>query len=110
MKRSKMCSGPGFDSRQVHQKAYWTVNIVKRTLGVGVASMLPNGPEHGFDRARSSQVDSGVGDDPKSSKLNNRKRRVISDGRLSLLRVEARETELPKPAPAGFFFGYLTLI
>jgi hypothetical protein len=30
--------------------------------------MLPNGPEHGFDRAKSSQVDSGVGDDPKSSK------------------------------------------
>ena len=68
MKRSKMCSGPGFESRQVHQKAYWTVNIVKRTLEVGVASMLPNGPEHGFDRAKSSQVDSGVGDDPKSSK------------------------------------------
>jgi len=35
----------GFDSHRVHQKAYWTVNIVKRTLGVGVASMLPNGPD-----------------------------------------------------------------
>jgi hypothetical protein len=39
------CSGRGFDSLLVHQKAYWTVNIVKRTLGVGVASMLPNGPD-----------------------------------------------------------------
>ena len=45
MKRKEKCSGRGFDSRPVHQKAYWTVNIVKRTLGVGVASMLPNGPD-----------------------------------------------------------------
>ena len=30
-----------------------------------------DGPDHGFDRAMSSQVDSGVGDDPKSSKTIN---------------------------------------
>ncbi len=40
--------------------------------------------------------------------LNNRQRRVISDGRLSLLRVEARETELPKPASAGFFLAVMS--
>ena len=57
----------------------------------------------GLDRASSSQVDSGVGDDPKSSKTYRRKRQRLRNGRLSLLRVEARETELPKPAKAGFF-------
>ena len=30
-----------------------------------------DGPEHGLDRATSSDVDSGVGDDPKSSKTIN---------------------------------------
>jgi len=61
------------------------------------------GDDHGFDRARSSGVDSGVGDDPKSSKTYRRQRQRLRIGRLSLLRVEARETELPKPASAGFF-------
>jgi hypothetical protein len=45
MKLIERCSGRGFDSLLVHQKAYWTVNIVKRTRRVGVASMLPNGPD-----------------------------------------------------------------
>jgi len=49
-------------------------------------------------------VDSGVGDDPKSSKTYRRQRQRLRTGRLSLLRVEARETELPDPAPAGSFF------
>lgn len=49
-------------------------------------------------------MDSGVGDDPKSSKTYKRQRRRLRNGRLSLLRVEARETELPKTLLlAGFF-------
>ena len=47
-------------------------------------------------------MDSGVGDDPKSSKTYRRQRQRLRIGRMSLLRVEAQETELPKPASAGF--------
>ena len=48
-------------------------------------------------------MDSGVGDDPKSSTTYKRQRRRLRTGRLSLLRVEAQETELPKkPALRAF--------
>jgi hypothetical protein len=40
----------------------------------------------GFDRAKSNRVDSTVGDDRKSSKINTRKRRSICSSRLSLSR------------------------
>ncbi len=89
MKRSKMCSGQGFDSPHLHHKRF--------------SPRVLMGDDHGFDRARSSRVDSGVGDDPKSSKTYRRKRQRLRTGRLSLLRVEARETELPWPALGGPF-------
>jgi len=66
------------------------------------------GDDHGFDRARSSGVDSGVGDDPKSSKTYKRQRRRLRNGRLSLLRVQARETELAGKAFGPFLFPITT--
>jgi hypothetical protein len=68
------------------------------------------GDDHGFDRARSSQVDSGVGDDPKSSKTYRRQRQCLRNGRLSLLRVEARETELPEPCSGRVFYGISSIM
>ena len=64
-----------------------------------------------FDRARSSDVDSGAMQKPlglglpgRRSKTFRRKRQRLRTGRLSLLRVEARETELPKARSGGLFF------
>ena len=78
MKRSKMCSGRGFDSRQVHheeiQMEKYTQRDWDRLVGIGTVpkeyryESHDDGPVLDFDRARSSRVDSGVGDDPKSSK------------------------------------------
>lgn len=70
MKQSKMCSGRGFDSRPVHHKPICRPchaqlgTVLQAEVGLSWAGS-------GFDRARSSRVDSGVGDDPKSSKTIN---------------------------------------
>ena len=93
MKRSKMCSGQGFDSPQVHHKEIqmekYTQRDWDRLVGIGTVpeeyqyESLYDGPVLDFDRASSSQVDSGVGDDSKSSKSSRRKRLYIRTGRLS---------------------------
>jgi hypothetical protein len=51
----------------------------------------------------------GLGLPGRRSKTYRRQRQCLRNGRLSLLRVEARETELPKPAPAGFFLSSSTV-
>ena len=70
MKRSKMCSGQGFDSPQLHheeiQMEKYTQRDWDRLVGIGTVpeecrfESHDDGPVLDFDRASSSQVDSGA--------------------------------------------------
>jgi hypothetical protein len=69
MKRCEIGLGPGFESRQVHHKQLLRLGRIGTDLITPYRlRLLLMGLNMVFDRARSSRVDSGVGDDPKSSK------------------------------------------
>ena len=76
MKLNERCSGPRFDPGQVHHKEYCT-GFCGWRHPTQFSSILYNGPEYGFDRAISKDMDNTVGDDRKSSKSSKCKRIYI---------------------------------
>ena len=72
MKLNESGSGPRFDPGQVHQMRSWDnyvppLNLCNYSL-VWQWKISFGGPEYGFDRARSKDMDNTVGDDCQSSK------------------------------------------
>jgi hypothetical protein len=72
MKLNERCSGPGFDSRHLHQKHIKSLFEGRKQGHYSIhetrTNMLLMGGVFGFDRAMSKDMDNTVGDDRKSSK------------------------------------------